>query len=225
MTNKIILKPKNIQNRYDEIAKYDSVQRIDFSVNRPFISRWDPRFNRPKVLIDMDDCINNFLSYLCKVYNQRTGEHIIPSQIKDWSIEKYMGQEGIDIIKEEGFFYDVPEKRRSVSTLKDLIESTKYDVYIITACGSTRELQEKIDWFDRFLPTFNKDKIIKCQEKEIIRGSVLIDDKYDNLKACEPFMHCIIFDMPHNREHQEYPRIKSLSEAVPIIDNWFYPER
>lgn len=185
---------------------------------------WDPRFKRPKILIDMDDCINNFLSYLCKVYNKRTGEHITPSQIDDWNIEKFMGQEGMDIIREEGFFYEIPQKRKSIKTIRDLINCDRYDVYIITACNSTGELQEKIDWFDKFLPSFNKDRIIKCKEKELIRGSVLIDDRYENLKACEPFMKCIIFDMPHNRTCDEFPRIKSLAEAVPLIENWFYPE-
>ena len=185
---------------------------------------WNPYFKRPKVLIDMDDCINNFISHLCKIYNQQTGKHVTPSQIKDWDITKVMGQKGMDVIKENGFFYEIPQKRQSIKTIKDLINSDKYDVYVITACNSISELQEKNDWFDKFLPSFNKDRIIKCKEKDLIRGDVLIDDRYENLKMCEPFMKCIIFDMAHNRKYNEFPRIKSLSEAVPLLDEWFYPD-
>lgn len=186
--------------------------------------KWDGRYNRPRILIDMDDCINNFLPYLIRVYNKRTGDHVKPSDIKDWDISKYMDRLALDIFHEEGFFEDVPEKKKSISTLKKLIESAKYDVYIITACQSPRELQEKIEWFNRCLPSFNKNRIIMCKEKHIIRGDVLIDDNTSNLEKCKPFMKTIVFDMPHNKDYKADARIKKLEDAVALIEKWFYPE-
>lgn len=190
----------------------------DFNTNT-----WDQRYNRPRILLDMDDCINNFLHYLCRVYNKRTGSNLKVSEIKDWEITKYMGQEGLNIFKEEGFFSQVGEKRHSVDTLKKLIESTKYDVYVISACHSVKELEEKVEWFAKYLPEFDPNRIIRCREKEIIRGDVLVDDRLENLHKCSPFMKCIVFDMPHNRNCSLYPRVKRLEDIIPIIDEWFYP--
>lgn len=175
---------------------------------------------RPRILIDMDDCINNFMNYLCRQYKKQTGKEIKPTDVKDWNIDKYMP--GVrSIFTSEGFFESIPEKRHSISTIKLLIESKKFDVFIITACCTNHELDEKYKWFDKMLPGFNKERIIKCQEKEIIRGDVLIDDKIDNLNRCSPYMRCLLFDMPHNQECKEYPRIKRLKEALPYFEKWF----
>lgn len=186
------------------------------------LNKWDPRYNRPRILFDMDDCINGFMSHLVDVYNERTGANVKAKDIKDWDLSKYLGEYGMSIFREEGFFEDIPEKKSATKTLKKLIESKNYDVYIITACGSNRELEEKYHWFDKYLPEFNKDRIIKCKEKEIIHGDVLIDDNVSNLRKCAPFMRCILFDMPHNQDCNEFPRVKALKEVIPYLQEWFY---
>lgn len=183
--------------------------------------KWDYRYKRPRVLCDMDDVLNNFLGYLLKVYNQRNGTNIKRSDIKDWDISQFVDISIFDIIKEEGFFERIPEKGKAIKTLKELIKSTKYDVYIVTACTTDTELEQKFKWFEKMLPDFDKNRIIRCKEKEIIRGDVLIDDKLDNLYRCEPYMKCVVFDMPHNRDEQRFIRIKNLSEIVPILEKWF----
>lgn len=184
--------------------------------------RWDPRMNRPRILFDMDDVVNGFTQHLLEVYNQRTGAHIKLNDVKEWDLSKYIGEYGMSIFREEGFFEDIPEKKSATKTLKKLIESADYDVYIITACNSNQELEEKYKWFDKYLPEFNKDRIIKCKEKEIIHGDVLVDDNLSNLRRCAPYMRCVVFDMPTNQECDEFPRIKSLKEIIPLLKEWFY---
>lgn len=185
-------------------------------------SKWDPRHNRPVILFDLDDTVNNFTGPLVDIFNERTGAEVKVEDIKDWDLSKYLGEYGISIFREEGFFENLPEKNNSLSVLKTLIQSTDYDVYIVTACGTNQELEEKFKWFDKYLPTFNKDRIIKCKEKEIIRGDVLVDDNVSNLRKCAPYMRCILYDMPHNRECEEFLRIHSLEEVLPLLKEWFY---
>lgn len=186
------------------------------------LPKWDPMTNRPRVCFDHDNCMNNFNKYLVKIYNERTGLNIKPSELKEWDLSRYLGDLGMQIFKEEGFFEKIPPKKNSIKTLKELINSKKYDVYIITACGSTHELEEKYNWFDKFLPEFNKDRIIGCKEKHIIHADVLVDDNLDNLHKCAPYMKCVTFDMPHNRDCDLYPRIKDLTEIIPMLESWFY---
>lgn len=183
---------------------------------------WDVRLNRPRVLLDMDDVITNFLGYLLKVYNNQTGKDVKIEEFRSWDLTTVVGPEVFDIFKEEGFFSKLPQKNDSISVLKQLIESTRYDVYIITACTTVHELAEKIDWMNKMLPTFNPKRIIMCTEKEIINGSLIVDDKLDNLDRCAPFMHTIVYDMPHNQEC-EHRRIKKLQELPEILEELFYP--
>lgn len=186
------------------------------------LRRWDQRYNRPRVLIDMDDCINCFTDHLLKVYNQRTGADLKTSDIREWNLQKYIGDYGMSIFREEGFFENIPEKNGSVSVLKDLIMSRDYDVYVITACGSNQELEEKYHWFEKYLPEFNRNRIIRCKEKELIHGDVLIDDNPDNLKKCRPFMKTVVYDMPTNQDVTDMIRIHSLKDVVPLLREWFY---
>ncbi|MDO4501086.1 MAG: zinc-ribbon domain-containing protein [Erysipelotrichaceae bacterium] len=186
------------------------------------LESWDKRNNRPRVLIDFDNCINTFTEYLLEVYNARTGCDLKIEDIKEYNLEKYIGQYGISIFREKGFFEAVPEKAGSVSALKNLIESKDYDVYIISACGSNEELEEKFKWFDKYLPEFNKNRIIRCKEKDLISGDVLIDDCLDNLDNVAPYMKGIVMDMPFNKENKKYPRINNLMEALPLLENMFY---
>lgn len=186
------------------------------------LHRWDSRYNRPRILIDMDDCINSFTDYLLEIYNRRTGAAICREDIKEWNLHKYIGDYGMSIFQEAGFFENIPEKNGSIAVLKDLILSKDYDVYVITACGSNQELEEKYRWFSRYLPQFNRNRIIRCKEKELINGDVLIDDNPDNLRKCAPFMKTVVYDMPTNRDIDDMVRIYSLKEVVPLLREWFY---
>ncbi len=186
------------------------------------VEAWDKRNNRPRVLIDFDNVVNTFTDYLLNVYNERTGCSLQVSDIREYNLEKYIGSYGMSIFKEEGFFEAVPQKNGSVQALKYLIESRDYDVYIVSACGSNQELEEKFRWFDRYLPEFNKNRILRCKEKEMISGDVLIDDCVDNLDRCAPYMKGILMNMPFNENNRAYPRVDSLNDALPILKDMFY---
>ena len=186
------------------------------------MQKWDKRNKRPIVLLDMDDVINNFLTYLCTMYNETHGTKYKASDITDWDLTKTIGADVADIFTAEGFFEKVPSKRGSITAIKKLIKSQKYDIYIITACQTNRELEEKCHWLENLVPEFKQERIIKCSEKYIIRGDVLVDDRIKNLEDCSPYMRCVLFDAPHNKDCDKFIRIKSLSELLPLLEEWFY---
>ncbi len=170
----------------------------------------------------MDDVITNFLDSVIDLYNERKGTAFSVEEVRTWDLSGPFDADIFEIFQEEGFFLQLEEKNNSTAVLKSLIESTRYDVYIITACNSAKELVEKTQWMERFLPSFNQARIIACKEKHIIRGDIIIDDKIDNLIACAPFMECILYDMPHNQECVDFHRIHNLQELVPILEQKFY---
>lgn len=185
-------------------------------------NKWSSGGNRPRILFDMDDVVTNFLNHLVKIYNDRKGTKVKISDIKGWNLGDALGQDAYDIFKEDGFFLQLKSKKKSTSTLKSLIESEKYDIYIVTACTRPEEFLEKVFWFREVLPSFNTDRIISTKEKYLIRGDVIVDDKVANLDTCAPYMECILYDMPSNRNETRYKRIKNLEELIPILEEMFY---
>lgn len=188
------------------------------------IIKWRTGGNRPKVLFDMDDVVTNFLGHLIEAWNKKVGpdKQIREDEIKSWDLSQYADKSIYDIFRSQGFFEELRAKEYSISTIKKLIESKKYDIYIVTACGSPEELAEKMHWFSRYIPEFNTDRIISIKEKDMIRGDILCDDNIANLDACARYMDCVIYDMPSNQGVTRYPRIKTLRDILPILEEKFY---
>ena len=128
------------------------------------------------------------------------------------------------LFRADKFFEDLAPKRGSIKAIKDLVKSTKYDIYVITATSDEdgSELQQKIRWFNKYIPEFNTKRIISCQDKYVIRGDVIVDDKIDNLDLCDPYMECILMDSPVNKNCDKYIRIKNLRELPELLDKMFY---
>ncbi|MCR0315251.1 hypothetical protein MKA27_13130 [[Clostridium] innocuum] len=185
---------------------------------------WKSGGNRPRILFDMDDVVTNFMEHLLNIYNKRTKSDLKVTDIKGWDLTPYCTKDVYKIFQEDGFFLNIPEKKHSTSVLKELIESTKYDIYIVTACNRPEELSEKVKWFKKILPAFNTDRIIAIKEKHLIRGDLIIDDKVENLIECEPYMKCLLYDTPANQYDEKFKRIRNLSELPGILENLFYPE-
>ncbi|MGL5977950.1 MAG: 5' nucleotidase, NT5C type [Erysipelotrichaceae bacterium] len=178
--------------------------------------------NRPRLLFDMDDVITNFLGSVVDIYNMRKGTQYTIHEVRSWDLNGPFDADIFDIFREEGFFLQLEEKNNATGVLKSLIDSSRYDVYIITACNTATELMEKVQWMEKVLPSFNQSRIIACKEKHIIRGDMIIDDKVENLEACAPFMECILYDMPHNQDCEQFTRIHNLNQLLPILEERFY---
>lgn len=191
---------------------------------RYLMKTWKSGGNRPRILFDMDDVVTNFMEHLLNIYNKRTKSDLKVTDIKGWDLTPYCTKDVYKIFQEDGFFLNIPEKKHSTSVLKELIESTKYDIYIVTACNRPEELSEKVKWFKKILPAFNTDRIIAIKEKHLIRGDLIIDDKVENLIECEPYMKCLLYDTPANQYDEKFKRIRNLSELPGILENLFYPE-
>lgn len=191
-------------------------------------TRWpNSKNNRPVVLLDMDDVITSCLRAVVKAYNEVNGTHFSPAKCDAWDLTKLFGcslEEVMTIFRTPGFFENLPPKKGAIGAIRELIKSTKYDLYIVTATSDDdgSELVEKIAWFKKYLPEFNTKRIISCQEKHLIRGDVLVDDKVENLRLAAPYMSCILMDSPTNQDCTEFIRISRLKELPALLDEMFY---
>lgn len=190
---------------------------------------WYSGINRPIILLDMDDVITNCLRSAIANYNKANNTNFDYKKCNVWGIEEFLGvdrQTVTDLFRDPGFFENLPPKRGSIGAINELIKTTNYDIYIITATSDDdgSELVEKIKWFKKYIPKFNTKRIISCRDKYIIRGDVLVDDKVENLDNCSPYMQCILMDSPTNQDCKDYIRIKSLKSLPKLLEQMFYVE-
>ena len=188
------------------------------------VIKWRSGGNRPKVLLDCDDVITNFLEHLLEKWNAQVSDEkkIEIDDIKTWDLGQYADPSIFEIFRSEGFFEELRAKEYSISSIKQLIESERYDIYVVTACGTPLEFAEKLRWFKRYIPEFNTNRIISIKEKSMIRGDIIVDDNVANLDECARYMDCVIYDMPSNADVKRYPRIKNLADLIPILEERFY---
>lgn len=190
--------------------------------------KWPSKNKRPIVALDMDDVITACLRSFIKRYNEKHNTNIKPSQINLWSLQDCLGcglNDVMAIFREPTFFEDLPAKPSTVSTIRNLIKSEKYDIYIITATSDDdgSEFEQKIKWLKTYIPEFNIKRLIACQDKYIIRADVLVDDKIENLDSVAEFgTKCVIQDSPTNKDCDKYIRIHTLKELPAILDSMFF---
>lgn len=182
---------------------------------------------RPIVLLDMDDVVTNCIKGVVKNLNTKLGTKFKVNDVTDWHFSKCLKvPENVvnEVFRTPGFFEKLKPMPGAIDAINQLIESAKYDVYIITATSDDDglELVEKIKWFKKYIPNFNIKRIISCKDKYIIRGDVLVDDREYNLDTCAPYMQCILMDSPKNRNCTKYRRIKSLLELPDILEEMFF---
>jgi len=63
---------------------------------------------------------------------------------------------------------------------------------------ASREYMDKFNWIVENLPFFPNDKIIFCNNKQLFRADVIIDDRIDNLKG--DYATKILLTARHNKE-------------------------
>lgn len=183
--------------------------------------------NRPIVLLDMDDVITGCFKGVITTLNNKLGTKFKAKDITEWQISECLKipKSTVDeVFRTPGFFEKLKPLPGSIDVINKLIDSTKYDIYIITAISddSGLELVEKIKWLKKYIPKFNISRIIGCRDKYIIRGDVIVDDREYNLDTCSPYMNCILMDSVANKQCTKYKRIKSLAELPDILEEMFY---
>jgi len=112
------------------------------------------------VYIDIDDVLADFTSAFDQHIRDRPGIQYPQSQ--------------------QGFFSSLPEVSGGIAAVKALIDSEKYDPYILSAPSLKNPLSytEKRLWIeDKFGYDF-VDRLILCAHKGLLKGDILIDDNH-----------------------------------------------
>lgn len=77
-----------------------------------------------------------------------------------------------------GFFANLSPISGAIESVKSLIASDKYDVYVLTAPSPRNPLSytEKRVWIEKHFGLAFTEKLIICPNKGLLKGDLLVDD-------------------------------------------------
>lgn len=196
------------------------------------------KINKKKAIIsDFDDCIVDFLPFLCHVHNTLYQTCLSEHDIKEWDFEqldvtdvrgnRVTGQDLLNTFHKyepHGLYASLPvikEARFALKMMKDL----GYKIIIITARKPEYREQTMLNLIKNNLVYdeiyFEKDKVSKIKElAKRYQIEVFADDKLSTVESvaekCKVKYNCLV-EKAHNREKEigeDILRINSLFEAV-----------
>ena len=139
--------------------------------------------NKPVVLCDIDDVMWDFIPHMVAWYNRLSSEKIKVEDFKDWDVSKVVPKSRLDIfwsIPTWQTFWDEIEPRFGASEHTRML-TEDYQLYFVTAT-KLGICDHKINKFLKLFGWIEPNQIIICRDKSMIRGDLLIDDAYHQLK-------------------------------------------
>ena len=151
------------------------------------------------LLVDLDCTTVMFLEELCSRYNKMYGKNLHPDDITEWSLHPFMGDEGIEIFKQPGFFFDLKPYPYAIDVLKNLHQE-EFEILIATDCLENLIIQQgKQKWLDKYLPFIPKDNIYFTNQKHLIYADLIVDDAPKYINNFPGYR--VIWDKPYNRNN------------------------
>ena len=153
------------------------------------------------IYLDMDEVSVDMLSYLCYQYNNKFNKDLKVSDIKTYNLLQYIGEEGIQLIKEKGFFANLKPIKNSIETIRKLIDDG-HIVFIISSPMNEFSVFEKYLWCKKYLPFFDIRNLILVGNKgdllsRINGGGILFDDCPEYIERFNGVK--VVMDRAYNR--------------------------
>lgn len=158
---------------------------------------------RARVKVDIDNCLNDLVFEMFKLYEERTGTRLEYANCINYDFSGIGPQNVIDDLYE--MFVDkelwdrLSPPANAQRYLKKLCDD--FDVKIATATDH-RNFAWKVDWMHKFYPFVPSENIYRVHDKSWITTDYAIDDYQENLK--DDMAHRILISAPWNQDAHCY---------------------
>lgn len=182
--------------------------------------------NRPILLVDMDGPLANLEMRFLNIWQAEYPERFyVPLNerttfyIEDQYPKKYK-DDIWEILDRPGFFATFPQVTAAVASVHKLY-NMGYDVFICTAPLSSNPTcaTEKRDWIRRCLGTEWIKRMVITDDKTIVQGTFLLDDK-PKVKGVvpNPTWEHIVYGTPSNEDVKDKYRVRDWMHAVTYFE-------
>ncbi|MBQ3543400.1 MAG: hypothetical protein IJA34_00170 [Lachnospiraceae bacterium] len=173
------------------------------------------------ILCDIDDVLINLLENWLNILNRTHSLNVNVNDVKSWDMTKVyptLTKEQIfKPIYENEVWQTVKPMPQSQYYLKKLIDDG-HQIYLVTATNF-ETCNVKIEKLISLFPYLHSSQIIIAQNKQMIRGDILIDDGVHNLISGNYIK--ILYSRPHNlsfdAERQNIIRLSNWEQIYKTI--------
>ena len=173
---------------------------------------------KQRIAIDMDDVMADTHAKFIQLYLAGETPRYTLEELKEKSFHELFDEHEYKSLSrqvhEPGFFRDIPVMEGAQEVIADLM--TRYEIYIATAAQEfPNSLREKWDWLQEHFPAISWRNYVFMGDKSILNTAYLIDDMPRNLRTFQG--KGLLFDALHNRDDQEFQRVKSWQEIAKVL--------
>lgn len=166
-----------------------------------------------KVILDVDDVLNECNRESVKRLNAEYGTDFCLRDITDWGLMHNMLDNRLQYFEDPSFMRQVPMSDGAADFVKELCKIS--EVFIATAihkdCAGLRIDQILYDF-----PDVAPENILIGRRKDILLADVLLDDAYHNILTAN-VRYPVLFDQPWNQNKTGVPRVSSYSEFLTLL--------
>ena len=181
------------------------------------------------ILIDMDDTLENLCTAWCVELNKRYGTTVLPSEIKEWNLQKsFPGLTPNEIyapLYDEAFWDTVKPIPGAQEALKSLAIDG-HRLLIVTASHPQTVCAKLNKVLFKYFPYIGYRDVIIASQKDVIHGDVRIDDNPENLICAKDGSLRILYSQPHNKrfdaEANDIYRVDEWREILSLVRMYTY---
>lgn len=183
------------------------------------------------ILVDMDDVLENLQEAWVRRLNEKYNEKVDIHSVDNWNIglfyPKLTREQVLSPLVEDNFWRTVNPKTDAIEYLKKLYEEG-FQIFVITSSHylTLKNKLEQALW--PYFPYIDEDHIIICNNKQLIKGNVLVDDGVHNLvdlHIAKADYFKILFTANYNKNYNsaEYDmcRVTNWAEVYTNIERLF----
>ena len=172
-------------------------------------------------LLDIDDTIADLMSVWLRRYNHKYQDNLKRESIVSWNMAQYTlpncQSKVYELLKSKTLYNTVkplPNALDGVNLLRDL----RFTIVYVTA-GAAGGEGAKLNWLKKHgFWQEERDHFIQTHSKHLIKGDLIIDDKFENVVNSDAFG--LLFDQPWNSQHEYKNRMMGWNQIIGVVKNY-----
>ncbi|MCR5089348.1 MAG: hypothetical protein K6C08_07555 [Oscillospiraceae bacterium] len=172
------------------------------------------------ILVDMDDTLEQLIQAWISAVNKQHGRNVSYDDIVSWDMSAAfpgLSREQVYSVPSQPGFWKTVEPMPGAAEALQRLMAAGHEIYIVTAttCESVHEKMTELLF--RYFPFLSWKQVIITENKQMIRGDVLIDDGVHNLEGGDYVK--ILMTAPHNRNYDAEANGMIRVHSWPEIEN------
>jgi 5'-nucleotidase len=170
------------------------------------------------IAVDVDDVLCDLNTEWLQRYNKDFDDNLTKNKITEWDISLFVKPECGKYIFEylnDTYLYDnvlpLPGALKGINIIRDM----GHRIIFVTT-PTIKSAGRKFLWLLNNSFVSNMKDYIEVTDKSLVRANMLIDDKYENIKAFDG--SGVLYSQPWNLKYDYAPRVKNWIGVVKLIE-------